>query len=94
MAKLRAGGRTVVAAMMNERATPESELCVREGTERRLMSDGVVLIKHVSVFKATQYSPELRYDYGWKNAGKLREGITAEQWVANWLAAGWERVTA
>jgi hypothetical protein len=94
MAKLSAHGRTLVATAIKEApytgAIPEGIQCGNLVTrnELRLMSDRVTLIKRSSLEDG-----KVKYASGWTVHGRLKDGVTTEQWCNSYRAKGWEVTT-
>lgn len=83
MAKLSARGRVSVVEAF-KMGMPDGE-CSERKTEKRLMSDGVLLEKHTVVF----FDGNRRHTWGWKKLGKLNSNKTPEMY-ARWLEdRGW-----
>lgn len=83
MAKLSARGRTELYRVAKQ----------LEGTttihKRALMSDNVILAS----YSFLEYDGRHRRSSGWHVHGKLKTGVTPEQWLERRLSEGWTRVT-
>lgn len=84
MAKLSARGRTQFARV----AKPYEDAYIKCVTELSLMSDRKVL-KRVKFLKP---NGTIDHAQGWSVKGTLKRGVTPEQWLANKLAQGWQKV--
>jgi hypothetical protein len=87
MAKLSARGRVELVRLVKDEA--EDDLTTRGKQYVALMSDRTILSKLVVWFKPTTYCGERRHDYGWKRRSKVKEGVTAEQFTAVYVKAGY-----
>lgn len=92
MAKLSARGRTEIHRVKKEMAVkPDDDVSYRKQTVC-LMSDGTVLEKMTVRFKPIMSfdDPKGRlHDWGFKVKGKIKAGVTAEAWLAKYLASGY-----
>lgn len=80
MAKLRARGRQEIVRMVRERETPDDRLTTSEKEQAALMSDGNVLKRRTIRWREASYG-SATHDYGWKVAGKIKAGLTPEDFV-------------
>lgn len=97
MAKLSARGRTALASLVKLTTFPNARLPLDGDPsdidiewfeiKRRYMSDGHVLVKER--WKSLKWTKP--YDTGWKDRGKLTEGLVLDNVVAQRLAKGWQR---
>ena len=93
MAKLSARGRKELARLAKEKATPDGDLTIWEKSTITLMSDGNVLRKLDCRFKPDQYDPNGRlHSYGWKKYGKIKAGVSTEQFVEIYQKSGYSVV--
>ncbi len=96
MAKLNARGRTEVARLSHEVSLTPEEVAAKGSLVdwRRytlvLASDGTILQKVQVRFVANGFSQAYKHDYGWKVHGKLKAGVTSQQWVDAKVARGWQ----
>jgi hypothetical protein len=81
MAKLKARGRTEIARLVVERETPDSELVSSEKIQVALMSDGNVLDRRVVRWRKQDAYSSGPHDYGWKIKGKIKAGLTPEDFI-------------
>jgi hypothetical protein len=94
MAKLSARGRKEVYRLV--KMQPDDENTTNNRTYRALMSDKTVLYKETFEWKigsagASSYGGSNHHSFGWKRLGKLKKGITSEQWLESRLAGGWRQ---
>lgn len=87
MAKLSARGRKEVFRVVRERERTDSDLINWERMTYALMSDNSILEKRDVRFS----SDNRKHSYGWKKAGKLREGSTPEKLLASLQAKGYTK---
>ena len=95
MAKLKARGRVELARMEKE-AFPtiaeDSHLEWKRWT-RTLMSDNTVLEKYDTQWRPSPTFPKgNKHSYGWKVHGKLKAGLTPEQWIEIYKKNGFREV--
>jgi hypothetical protein len=81
MAKLKARGRTEIARLVLEQDTPLSELVSSEKIQVALMSDGNVLDRRVVRWRKQDTYSSGPHDYGWKVKGKIKTGLTPEDFI-------------
>jgi hypothetical protein len=84
MAKLKSRGRTELARVSREKDTPGGELTIWEKSTVALMSDRNVLEKRDVRFKEGD-----RHSHGWKVKGKLKEGLTPQQFADIYVKRGY-----
>jgi hypothetical protein len=85
MAKLKARGRQEIARLVKENDLPEDRSFSHEKKQVALMSDGNVLKRRVLRWR-DEHAP---HDYGWKVAGKIKAGLTPEDFIAAYLKTGY-----
>lgn len=85
MAKLKARGRQEIARLIKTSETPDDKDVSQETYQVALMTDGNILSRRVLRWRpgssATQYGGRPTHDYGWKVKGKIKAGLTAEDFV-------------
>jgi hypothetical protein len=94
MAKLTARGGVIVARATREQETPDSDLTIwtRERRAVRREASGTLrtLSGHDCRFTPDRYDSNGRYhSFGWNVRGKLKPGVTVEQWVETYTRLGW-----
>jgi hypothetical protein len=95
MAKLSARGRRELVRMVHETDKPKSDQTTWERRTYCLMSDGHLLRKDDVRFKPGPYDagPYL-HSWGWKDQGKAKPGMTADQFQSICEAKGYRREVA
>ena len=85
MAKLKARGRQEIARLIKTSPLPEDRDASEETSQVALMTDGNVLSRRVIRWRPggpmLQYGGKPTHDYGWKVKGKIKAGLTAEDFV-------------
>jgi hypothetical protein len=92
MAKLKARGRQEIARLLKVTPTPDDKDVSEEKSQIALMTDGNVLSRRVIRWRPggsmTQYGGNPTHDYGWKVKGKIKAGLTAEDFVRIYQGRG------
>lgn len=94
MAKLSARGRTALVRLTKEvTATEPGDGVLREQYTVAMMSDGRALKRTVTWFAPNVFDQgkPRRHDYGWKDMGKLKAGMTPETFAAHFEARGYQK---
>jgi hypothetical protein len=85
MAKLKARGRQEIARLIKTEAMPDDKLASEVQSQVALMSDGNILSRRVIRWRPgssnLNYGGKPTHDYGWKVKGKIRAGLTPEDFV-------------
>jgi hypothetical protein len=94
MAKLTAHGGVIVARAVRERQVTDSDLIVWERERRAVRREASGTLRtlsgHDCRFTPDRYDPEGRYhSWGWQVRGKLKAGVTVEQWIEAYTRLGW-----
>ena len=92
MAKLKARGRHEIARLGKTTATPDDKDVSEEQSQVALMTDGNVLSRRVIRWRPggsmLDYGGKPTHDYGWKVKGKIKAGLTAEDFVRIYQTRG------
>jgi hypothetical protein len=90
MAKLKARGRQEIARLIKERELPDDESFSHEKKQVTLMSDGNILKRRILRWRDRgPYQNKGTHDYGWKVIGKIKAGLTPEDFIAIYLKSGY-----
>lgn len=85
MAKLKARGRQEIARLIKVTPLPDDKDASEDRTQVALMTDGNVLSRRVLRWRPggpmLQYGGSPTHDYGWKVKGKIKAGLTAEDFI-------------
>lgn len=85
MAKLKARGRQEIARLSRTVETPDDKLTSEINNQVALMSDGNILSKETVRWRPgtsnLDYGAKPTHDYGWKVKGKIKAGLTPEDFV-------------
>jgi hypothetical protein len=92
MAKLKARGRQEIARLVKVTETPDDKDVSEEKSQIALMTDGNVLSRRVIRWRPgssmLDYGGSPTHDYGWKVKGKIKTGLTAEDFVRIYQGRG------
>jgi len=93
MAKLKARGRQEIARLIKVTPLPDDKDASEDRTQVALMTDGNVLSRRVLRWRPggpmLQYGGNPTHDYGWKVKGKIKAGLTAEDFVRIYQDSGY-----
>jgi hypothetical protein len=90
MAKLKARGRQEIVRLTKEMDLPNDDMLSHAKIQVALMSDGNILKRRVVTWRDRgPYSNQGTHDYGWKVAGKIKAGLTPENFVEIYGRSGY-----